>query len=69
MQRERIKIWRESSYKNKFRYEYRTLEEYYKCRKKKLPIEYKLIVVEREQDFHKIKDMFKTFKEESNGST
>ena len=57
--KERIKIWRESNYKNKFRYEYRTLKEYYLCRKKKLPEEYKLFVVEREKDFHKIKDFVK----------
>jgi hypothetical protein len=33
---ERIKIWRESHYKNKFRYEYRTVNEYSASRKKKL---------------------------------
>jgi hypothetical protein len=57
--KQRLEIWRNSFYKNKYRYEYRTLQEYYKCRKKKLPKEYKLIVVETERDFYKIKDMFK----------
>lgn len=53
--KERIKIFRE----RKFRYEYRTLEEYYKSRKKSLPVGYKLIVVEFERDFYKIKDFIK----------
>lgn len=53
--KERIKIFRE----RKFRYEYRTLEEYYKSRNKKLPKGYKLIVIEFEREFFKIKDFIK----------
>jgi DNA-directed RNA polymerase subunit RPC12/RpoP len=41
---ERIRIWRKKGYK--FRYEYRTLDEYYKSRKKKLPKDYSLIVIQ-----------------------
>ena len=54
--KQRIEIWKKTTYKNKFRYEYRTIEEYYKTRKKKLPKDYKLIVVETENEFHKIKE-------------
>jgi hypothetical protein len=38
----RIQFWR----KNKYRYEYRTLDEYYAKRKKKLPSNYLLLVIQ-----------------------
>jgi len=53
--KQRIEIWKNE---NHFRYEYRTKDEYYKCRKKSLPKDYKLIVVETEREFYKIKEMF-----------
>jgi hypothetical protein len=50
---ERIKIWREK----KYRYEYRTLKEYYKSRKNKLPENYILIVIERLDKLKKLKEI------------
>lgn len=38
----RIQLWR----KNKYRYEYRTLDEYYMKRKKKIPSNYRLLVIQ-----------------------
>lgn len=38
----RIEIWRGK----KYRYEYRTLDEYFKCRKQKIPKNYNLFVVQ-----------------------
>ena len=51
---ERIKIWHEK----KYRYEYRTLQEYFKTRREKIPIDLDLIVIQNisKYSFKKLKE-------------